>query len=89
MADDMLIGLFADILGVTRDRLSDDTSPDNTPSWDSMRAMELVAALEETFDTQLSTGEIMRMRSIGIVRQVLRSKGVLPPPENAKTSSPG
>lgn len=87
MANDTLIGLFADILGVPRDQLNDDTSPDNTPSWDSMRAMELVAALEETFEIQLSTRDIMRMRTIGIVRQVLRSKDVLPPLEEAESSS--
>jgi acyl carrier protein len=38
--------------------------------------MNLVVALEEAFDTRLSTKEIVSMRSVGLVRKVLKSKGV-------------
>jgi len=38
--------------------------------------MNLVAALEDTFGVELTTTDIMRMRSVGIVRDVLRAKGV-------------
>jgi len=68
--------LFAEVLGVPLDRISDETSPENTPEWDSLRAMNLVLALEETFDIRLSTKEIVSMRSIAIVRKVLVGKGV-------------
>jgi acyl carrier protein len=68
--------LFAEVLEVPVDRISDETSPENTPEWDSLRAMNLVLALEETFDIRLSTKEIVSMRSVGIVRKVLTSKGV-------------
>jgi len=73
---DKLISLFAEELGVDPDSLNEESSPENTPEWDSLAAMNLVAAVEDTFDTTLSTKEIMIMRSIGIVRQVLTDKGV-------------
>jgi hypothetical protein len=38
--------------------------------------MEMVVLIEDTFDVRLKTSEIMRMRSIGLARTVLRSKGV-------------
>jgi hypothetical protein len=38
--------------------------------------MELVSQIEETFGVQLSTREIMKMRSLGLARVMLRSKGV-------------
>ena len=76
MAGDRLRDVFAEVLGLPPDRVTDATSPDTTSEWDSLAAMNLVAALEETFGVELSTTEIMRMRSVGIVREVLRAKGV-------------
>ena len=73
---DRLIAVFAETLDVPESELSDASSPDNTPSWDSHAAMELVAAVEDVFEVELSTADIMKMRSIGIARDVLRSKGV-------------
>jgi acyl carrier protein len=76
MSGDRLVPMFALVLKVPAERLSDETSPDNTPSWDSLAAMELVSQIEETFGVQLSTREIMKMRSLGLAREMLRSKGV-------------
>ena len=76
MSGDRLAAMFALVLKVPADRLSDETSPDNTPSWDSLAAMELVSQIEETFGVQLSTREIMKMRSLGLAREILRGKGV-------------
>ena len=76
MADDKLLPLFSEVLGVPVSELNDDTSPDNTAQWDSMRAMELVAVIEDTFDIELSTKEIMKSRSIGLVREMLRGKNI-------------
>lgn len=73
---DRLIDTFAEGLELPAEALDDDTSPKNTRNWDSFRAMNLVALIEETFEVRLTTREIMKMRSIGIARQVLRDKGI-------------
>ncbi len=73
---DRLLDAFAAGLRVPVDDLDDDTSPSNTPAWDSLAAMEMVVRLEDEFDVRLKTSEIMRMRSIGLARAVLRGKGV-------------
>ena len=39
-------------------------------------AMRLVAAIEADFNVRLTTKEIMKMRTIGIARAVLKEKGV-------------
>jgi acyl carrier protein len=75
-AGDPILDVFSEGLGVPRERLSDETSPDNTSEWDSLAAMTLVTLLEERFSLELTTAEIMRMRSIGAVRQTLRARGV-------------
>ena len=38
--------------------------------------MEMVTLIEDAFDVRLKTAEIMKMRSIGLARTVLRAKGV-------------
>ena len=73
---DRVAKVFADVLQIDASAIRDDTSPDNTPQWDSMAAVNLVLAIEDEFDVKLSTKEIVSMRSIEIVRKVLRSKGV-------------
>lgn len=73
---DRLVEVFAEGLRVDGSGLSEDTSPQNTPQWDSLAAMTLVALIEDTFEVRLSTREIMKMNSIGAARSVLRAKGV-------------
>lgn len=71
---DPVYQLFADVLAVPPASISDETCPENTPQWDSLKAMNLVAAIEETFAVELTTTEIMAMRSVGLVRAVLKKK---------------
>jgi acyl carrier protein len=73
---DALIQLFAEILQVDPTDLNEDSSPDNVKQWDSLAAMELVAAIEEKFKVKLSTKEIMKMSTIGRARKVLQGKSV-------------
>lgn len=73
---DKLAETFATVLKVNAASLNDESAPENTPSWDSMNAVRLVSAIEETFGVELTTTEILRMRSIGMARDVLRRKGV-------------
>lgn len=68
--------VFSEVLGLPPNLITDTTSPDNTPQWDSMAAMNLVVAIEDEFDVRLSTAEIVSMRNVAIVKKVLTSKGV-------------
>ena len=68
--------VFAEVLDIPVESITDETSPENTPQWDSLQSMNLVLALEGAFNLRLSTKEIISMRTIGIVRKVLRSKGI-------------
>ena len=73
---DKLIAVFAEGLELDALSLTDDTSPENTEQWDSLAAMSLVMLIEDSFKVKLSTRDIMKMRTIGIAREVLRSKGI-------------
>jgi acyl carrier protein len=73
---DPLTQLFADGLGVQPERITEATSPENTPEWDSLAAMTLVSLIEDGFAVRLSTRDMMRMRTVALARDVLRAKGV-------------
>ena len=68
--------LFANILREPLDSLNDETSPDNTKSWDSLKHLELVLAIESAYSVKFSMPEITTLRSLGAVREALQSKGV-------------
>jgi len=69
--------VFGEILKIDPSRISDETAPDNTPQWDSLATMRLVVAVQDAFSVQLSITEIMAMRTVGLVRSILRRKGVM------------
>ena len=76
-APDPLLALFSEGLGLPVDALGEQTSPDNTPQWDSLAAINMVTLIEDEFGVKLKTREIMRMQTIALARDVLRGKGVV------------
>ena len=73
---DQLIKIFSEELSIDSKQLNEDSSPETIEAWDSLAAMNLVAAIEEAFEIRLTTLEIMKMNSIGQARLVLTGKGV-------------
>lgn len=73
---DPLVTIFADVLEIDPGTLTDASSPESVPAWDSLAVMDLVGSIEDTFGIELTTGEIMQMRTLGDIRTILRGKGV-------------
>lgn len=73
---DKLLSLFANVLLVAPDSLDDSTSPATLKEWDSTANMMLIAAIEETFEVELTTADIDKMKTIGGVRGVLVSRNI-------------
>ncbi|HEX6505128.1 MAG TPA: acyl carrier protein [Terriglobales bacterium] len=66
--------IASDILSVPADRMHPDSSPETIEAWDSIQHLNLVLALEENFNVQLSPEEIEQMRSIGQISTLIGSK---------------
>ena len=64
------------MLGVTPHELLEESSPDTIASWDSLGHLNLVIALEEEFGIRLSAEDMLAMRSVGTIRQILLQSGV-------------
>lgn len=74
---DRLVQVFADTLRIDATQVSDETSPENTPQWDSLATVRLAVAISEAFSTKLSNAEVVAMRNFGLIRSMLQSKGVV------------
>ena len=68
--------LFASILREPVDAINDETSPTNTTSWDSLKHLELVLAIEGAYSVKFTMPEITTISSVGAARQTLQAKGI-------------
>jgi len=68
--------VFAEALGIEKDRVLDTLEYNSIPEWDSVAHMSLVAALDETFDTMLDTDDVIDMSSFARAREIMKKYGV-------------
>ena len=71
-----LFEVIGEILKVDATTLSDESNALNTPNWDSLRHIELMLAVETAFNVRFAMPEMVGMRNIGDMRQLLIAKGV-------------
>ncbi len=71
-----LEALFANLLREPIESINEETSPRSTRSWDSLKHLELVIAIEGAYSVQFSMPEIVGLNSLGNIRQMLKLKGV-------------
>jgi acyl carrier protein len=67
--------LVADVLGITVDEISDSSSPDTLSQWDSITHLNLVMAIEEAYDVQLTPEDALELNSVKLLRMYLEEKG--------------
>ncbi len=73
--DDRVAGLLADVLQLPAASITDDLTMQDVESWDSLKHMELIVSLEESFGQQFTFDEIVAMQSVSAIKRVLREKG--------------
>ena len=64
------------IFNVSLDMISESASPDTIESWDSIRHMNLVLALEEEFDIEFTDDQVVEILSYKLIKIVLQEHGV-------------
>lgn len=65
---------MASTLGVDRSQLNESTSMDNLEVWDSIKHMNLVISLEETFQIEFTDQEIVELLNFKLIHSVISSK---------------
>ena len=74
MDDEKLRRVVAAVLGVDPATVGENTSTDTVEGWDSLRHMNLVIALEESFDVSIPDEDVVNMTSYPLIRAVVREQ---------------
>jgi acyl carrier protein len=72
---DPLRDTIAAVFGVDPTTLTDASSPDSVPGWDSLNHLTMAMAVEGEFGIAFEADEVMAMRDIGCVRAAVRAHG--------------
>ncbi|WP_430108794.1 acyl carrier protein [Paenibacillus sp. B1-33] len=68
--------ILSAVTGVPEAQLNDDSGRDNVMEWDSLAHINLITALEETYEVSFTIEEIQQMKTIGDVKAMLKQKGI-------------
>ena len=68
--------VVARALRIPATSVTDESSPETLRRWDSLRHLELMTEVEEAYGVRFSTGDMVRAKSVGHIRGLLREKGI-------------
>ncbi|HEV2304699.1 MAG TPA: acyl carrier protein [Candidatus Acidoferrales bacterium] len=71
---DKVLSIAADVLSVSPALLSDRSSSKTVESWDSIRHLNLILALEDSFALQFAPEEMEQMETIGQIASLVEAK---------------
>jgi acyl carrier protein len=74
---DKLQDAFRAGLALPRDFDASSAEMNGLPQWDSVAHLQLVVALEDAFEVQLSPADVVDLNSYQAAQQILRRHGVL------------
>lgn len=72
--EEKLTKIMAQILSVNESEITPNSSPDNLPTWDSLKHMNLVLAIEQGFDISFEDEEIIQMLNYEIIVEIIKEK---------------
>ena len=62
------------VFEISTGEINDKSSSDNIISWDSIKHMNLVIALEEEFDIQFNDSEIVELQNLSLIINIIGEK---------------
>ena len=71
---DKLRDIFARVLSLATEKVSDETSPRVCPTWDSFNHLLLVVAIEKEMEVKFTVIDVRRMNSFKDVREIILRK---------------
>jgi len=74
--DNQVKKIMAQVFNVPEGEITDNASPDTISSWDSLKHVNLVLALEQAFGVSFEASEIVEMLNYKLILLTLKEKGV-------------
>lgn len=75
MLHERVESVFRDVFAEPTISLTDETTADDIPQWDSLQHVVLLFNLEQTFGVQFAGNEVEQMRNVGDLKRLLSEKG--------------
>ena len=71
--DNKLSELMCGVLEI--DTIGEADSAETVPNWDSLRHLQLMTAIEESYGLMLEPEEMMQLNSVAAIRELLAARG--------------
>lgn len=75
--DGAMENLLSEVLQIPASKITEDLAMKDVDAWDSLKHMELIVSLEQSFGIELSFDDIVAMQSVGEIKRVLRERGAV------------
>ena len=72
--DNKIKQIMAAVFETELNNITDDASPDTIENWDSLRLINLVAALEDEFEVEFEEEEIVEMLNFKLISLLVSDK---------------
>lgn len=72
MLESKLAAIFAKVLEMPLDEVTDQTQYNTTKNWDSVAHMVIVAAIDDAFDIMLETTDIIAMNTFKKAKEIMQ-----------------
>ena len=72
--EDRIKYVMSAVFEIPGGKIQDDSSPDTIESWDSLKHMNLVVALEEEFVIEFTDDEIIEMMNYPLIKNIISGK---------------
>lgn len=69
--------ILSKVLGTDESQITDETSPDNTETWDSFNGLMLVSEIENEFNVKFTMNEVTSVKCVKDIKEALEKHGVI------------
>jgi acyl carrier protein len=76
MNERKLKSIFAEVLGVSEESITDELTYNSIAEWDSVAHMALVSEIDDQFDIMLDTEDVLDMSSFAKAKEILKKYGI-------------
>lgn len=71
-----LQNIMSSVFKLPVESIDENSSPDNIDSWDSLKHMNLILALEEEFNVSFTEDQVVEILGFELIVEVLKEHGV-------------
>ena len=72
-----LCGIISKVMDIPIDEITDNSSPETIPSWDSFNSYILLDELESEFKTEFTIDEITETKNVSDIKKNLKIHGII------------